>query len=120
MTPRHGDVISDSHVTIHAPTHLYFLESIRLVHILRVDYIEYLLLLVLETLEHDEIFRWFFELNYVYDSIVVGNFEGVVDLAKFTVELLELYDHLFPMRLIGSLLIEPISQAVKVNQLHAS
>jgi hypothetical protein len=66
------------------------------------------------------VFVGFLDPDDVNDLVAVRNFERELRVAKLTVELFELVDHLAPVDFHLPLGLKPASQALQVDQSHCS
>lgn len=54
--------------------------------------------------------------HYIDNPVVVGDFEWEILLAKLTVQLLELYHDLLPVRPLRALRLKPAPQTLQVDR----
>ena len=76
-----------------------------MVHLLSVDYVEYLLSLILQAFKDNKVFFGGLELHNVDDLTIIGHLEGEIDLAQLAVKLFELNNRLLSVGLDAAFLI---------------
>ena len=121
VTSRHGNIISNSDITICSSSNLDFLISRLLTsHFFCIDNVKYFRTFTLEWFKNNKIFVWYIYLNNINNSVVVGNFEWEINLAKLTIKFFKLYYDLLPMHFSRTLCLQPTSQTFQMDVTHCA
>lgn len=124
---RHRDVVRDPNIRVSPTTDLNLvvryvcgvgLSRHRGFHLLCIYDVEYFLGLLGQRLKDNEVLFGAVDLNDVYDSVAVGNFEREIDFAKFAVELFEFDNDLLAVDLASALSLQPAAETLKVDVAH--
>ena len=114
MVSGDGDVIDHADVAVLTTANPDLL--FRVIHkVLRIDDMEHLFLVILQTLQDDKIFLRFFYPNDVHNLVFVCDFKWQDLLADFTVNLVELEHELALVLFLGALGFQPGSQALQMD-----
>jgi hypothetical protein len=119
MTSWYRDIVSYSYITVCASTNLNFL-ILRLwtSHLFCIHDVEYFGTLTLKWFKYYKILFWYIHLNNINNSIIVGNFEWKIHLAKLTIKLFKLYNDLLLVHFSRAFCLQPTSQTFQMDVTH--
>ena len=115
MVPRDRDIIDQTHITVLSTADFNLVSAAVRDQFLRIDDVEYLLLVVLEALEDDEILLGLLDANNVHNLAFVGDFKWKDLLADLAVDFVKFQHDLATMHSSCSLGLEPRSQALQMD-----
>ena len=123
----HWNIIHNSHITVLTSPNKNLLPVITACsaisnwyQIFSINHMEYFLLLIWETLKDDKILVWLLNTHNVHNLILVEDLEGEWLLAQLTIKFVEFDRSLSFMLSLRSLCLQPMSQALEMNDTHRS